>query len=313
MIISKTPLRISYAGGGTDLPAYYQRYGGMVISSTINKYVYVLITKRYDDEIVVGYSKQENVVTIDQIEHNLVRECARLVGLKNGFEIKTLSDIPSTGSGLGSSSAITIGLLNAMHSYMNEQISGPQLAKEACKIEIDILGNPIGKQDQYACAIGGLNIWKFQHDEAVIRDSQDNIKNYGFVLIPTNIAKNSSNILLEQNKNINNNLENYAKLKNLVLKYPEYSLQELMSKDWEIKKKLSSDICTPEIQNKIEFLYDQGADYCKLLGSGGGGHILAYADNYQSFLASMRLAKQKYIEFEFENQGSHIIFNQKDG
>src|SRR5258706_1906118 len=167
MIISQTPLRISLAGGGTDLADYYLNHEGYVVSTAIDKYLYVIIKERFDDLIYVDYSKKEIVSSIDEIQHDLVREAAKLTALEKGFEVMMLADIPSEGSGLGSSSSLTVGLLNAFYQYRGILVTSEQLAKEACKIEIEILKRPIGKQDQYIAAYGGLRSFRFCKDENV--------------------------------------------------------------------------------------------------------------------------------------------------
>jgi D-glycero-alpha-D-manno-heptose-7-phosphate kinase len=156
MIISETPLRISLSGGGTDLPNYYLSHEGAVVSTAIDKYLYVIVKERFDDLIYVDYSQKEIILSVDEIQHDLVREAARKTGLKKGFEVMMLADIPSEGSGLGSSSSLTVGLLNAFYQYQGILVTSEQLAAEACEIEIDILKRPIGKQDQYIAAYGGL-------------------------------------------------------------------------------------------------------------------------------------------------------------
>src|SRR5437588_9735899 len=149
MIITQTPLRISIAGGGTDLPGYYRQKEGYVVSTAIDKFIYVIVKSRFDEKIYVDYARKEIVDTIDEIQHELVREAARMAGMTHGFEVAMMADIPSEGSGLGSSSSLTVGLLNAFYQYKGEQVSSERMAQEACAIEIDILGKPIGRQDQY--------------------------------------------------------------------------------------------------------------------------------------------------------------------
>lgn len=167
MIISQTPLRISLSGGGTDLSNYYKPHEGFVVSTAIDKYIYVIVKERFDDLIYVDYSSKEIVENIHDIKHELVREAALLTGMTNGFEVMMFADIPSEGSGLGSSSSLTVGLLHAFYSYKGELVTAEQLAREACKIEIEILGRPIGKQDQYIAAYGGMRSFKFCKDESV--------------------------------------------------------------------------------------------------------------------------------------------------
>jgi len=168
MIISQTPLRISFAGGGTDLPSFYHHEDGWVISSAIDKYIFVIIKERFDNKIYINYSKKEIVDRVDDIEHDLVREAMRKTGVEKGVEITTLADIPSSGSGLGSSSSVTVGLLNALYAYRGELVTAERLAREACDIEINILGKPIGKQDQYIAAYGGVRFFQFKSNEEVV-------------------------------------------------------------------------------------------------------------------------------------------------
>ena len=167
MIISETPLRISLAGGGTDLPGYYLEHEGSVVSTAIDKYLYVIVKERFDDLIYVDYSKKEIIKSIDEIQHDLVREAARKTGLNRGFEVMMLADIPSEGSGLGSSSSLVVGLLNAFYQYQGVLVTSERLAQEACEIEINILKRPIGKQDQYIAAYGGLKKFVFKKDDSV--------------------------------------------------------------------------------------------------------------------------------------------------
>src|SRR3990167_10225746 len=164
MIITKTSLRLSLLGGNTDFPKYFRKYGGACLTTTIDKFIYCIVKKRFDDLIYINYSVKEKVEKVEDIKHDLVREAMKLVGVKEGVEITFLSDIPSEGSGLGSSSSVVVGLLNALHAYKNYSVTPRQLAEEACHIEVDILGKPIGWQDQYAVAFGGLNLIEFGED-----------------------------------------------------------------------------------------------------------------------------------------------------
>src|SRR3990167_1030383 len=161
MIITKTSLRLSLLGGNTDFPKYFRKYGGACLTTTIDKFIYCIVKKRFDDLIYINYSVKEKVEKVEDIKHDLVREAMKLVGVKEGIEITFLSDIPSEGSGLGSSSAVVIGVLNALHNFMGESVTSRQLAQEACKIEVDILKKPIGYQDQYAIAFGGCNLIEY--------------------------------------------------------------------------------------------------------------------------------------------------------
>src|SRR5258705_7821796 len=167
MIISKTPLRMSFVGGGSDLPVFYRKFGGAVVSTTINRFVYVTVNKKFDDRIRVSYSKTEEARTVDHIKHPLVREAIKMLGISGGVEITSIADIPAKGSGLGSSSSFTVGLLHALHAYACRYASAEQLARESCEIEIDHCGEPIGRQDQFAAAFGGFNFIGFYSDEFV--------------------------------------------------------------------------------------------------------------------------------------------------
>ena len=203
MIITQTPLRISFAGGGTDFPDYYRQDTGRVLSTAIDKYLFVIVKERFDNRIYVNYSQKEIVDRIDDLQHELVREAMRKTGVLDGVEITTLADIPSEGSGLGSSSSITVGLLNALYAYQGEQVPAERLAREACEIEIDILGKPIGVQDQYIAAYGGLRLFTFgsegrvQADRVNMTDIMRRRLSNNLMLFFTNRTRRSSEILEE--------------------------------------------------------------------------------------------------------------------
>src|SRR5437016_1471853 len=204
MIISRTPLRMSFVGGGSDLPAFYRKYGGAVVSTAINQFVYITVNKKFDEQIRVSYSKTEEARTVERIKHPLVRESMKLLGLSGGIEITSIADIPARGSGLGSSSTFTVGLLHALHAYAERHASAEQLAREACEIEIERCGEPIGKQDQYAAAFGGFNFIEFNPDDSVsvepilckretIQRLQENL-----LVFYTGIVRSASAILKKQ-------------------------------------------------------------------------------------------------------------------
>jgi D-glycero-alpha-D-manno-heptose-7-phosphate kinase len=208
MIITQTPLRIGLLGGGTDLPGYYRKHGGRVLNCAIDKYVYVILTQRFDDDIYVNYSKKEIVSHVDDLEHELVREAMRMTGVSNGVEITTLADIPSTGSGLGSSSAVTVGLLHTLYAYQGRQVTAEELAERACTIEIDLCGKPIGKQDQYIAAFGGIRDIHFGPGEEVVADEialsmvERRTLQQQIMLFYTGITRRADPILAEQTANI---------------------------------------------------------------------------------------------------------------
>lgn len=324
MIISKTPLRMSFAGGGSDLKDYYQHDHGAVVSSAIDKYVYITVNKKYTDIIRVGYSKTEHVKKVDDIEHNLVREALKLVGVtKPGIDIVYMSDMlpDHQGSGLGASSSILVGTLNALHAFKGEHVSAETLAQEACKIEIDILGHPIGKQDQYASAYGGLNYIQFNSDESVIVDPlifKRNIKeelNNNMILFYTGLNTRSDTILNEQKKNTKNNLHILDKMVELTADLAgalqSNDLTEfgsILHKGWIYKQKLASNITNPAIDKYYDKGKKAGALGGKILGSGGGGFLLFYCEEKNQNKVRKALSDLRETPFKFESQGSKIIY-----
>lgn len=324
MIISKTPLRMSFAGGGSDLRDYYQHDHGAVVSSAIDKYVYITVNKKYTDIIRVGYSITEHVKKVKDIKHNLVREALKIVGItKPGIDIVYMSDmLPAhQGSGLGASSSILVGTLNALHAYKGEHVSAETLAQEACKIEIDILGHPIGKQDQYASAYGGLNYIQFNSDESVLVDPlifKKSIKeelNNNMLLFYTGLNSRSDTILTEQKKKTKNNLQILDKMVDLTndlkgaLQGNDLSeFGNMLHKGWIYKRKLSSKISNSTIDKYYEKGKKAGALGGKILGSGGGGFLLFYCEEKNKKKVKKALSKLKETPFKFESQGSKIIY-----
>ncbi|MDZ7318615.1 MAG: GHMP kinase [candidate division KSB1 bacterium] len=322
MIISQTPLRISFAGGGTDLPSFYHQEEGWVISSAIDKYVFVIIKERFDDKIYINYSKKEIVDAVDEIEHDLVREAMRKTGVDHGVEITTLADIPSSGSGLGSSSSITVGLLNAFYAYRGELVTAEQLAREACEIEIDILGKPIGKQDQYIAAYGGFRFFRFLPNEEVIveRIPLENSRKRRFgsnlLLFFTGTTRSSNRILAEQNHKLNQNLDVLRAMKQQAaqirasIEANQFDrIGEIMAASWDNKKKLASQISNAEIDRMYQRAIEAGALGGKISGAGGGGFLLLYCPRENQ--NRVREALKDYREFPFflERHGTKIIFN----
>ncbi|MCB0161571.1 MAG: GHMP kinase, partial [Caldilineaceae bacterium] len=255
MIVTQTPLRISFAGGGTDFRDFYMQEEGWVVSSAIDKYIHVIIKERFDDKIRVGYTKTELVDDIDQIEHELVRECLRITGITKRVEISTMGDIPSSGSGLGSSSTVTVGLLNAMFTYLGETKDAATLARLACQVEIDILGKPIGVQDQYIAAFGGQRFIHFCRDGAVrveslgLDDEQTRRLNRNLMLFFTGVTRKAEDILGEQTNNIRSTTDSLRALKALALHvrdalragaFDEFG--RLLDDGWQLKKQLASRI-----------------------------------------------------------------------
>ena len=324
MIISQTPLRISICGGGTDLKEYYELKEGVVVSTTINKYVYVIVKKRFDALIYIIYDEKEVVEGVNEIRHSLVREAARKAGLINGFEVVILSDVLSKGSGLGSSSSLTVGLLNAFYQYIGTQASPAQLAREACEIEIDINKEPIGKQDQYIAAYGGLSSIVFKKDGSVIvkpvtisiEQTKTLVSN--LFLFYTNIERQSSSVLSEQASRVREKISYHDAIQALAYKALE-SLESgninnigyLLAENWSLKKQLASGISNNVIDEMYRRAITAGASGGKVSGAGGGGFLLLFCQrDYQDKLT---LAMQNYREmvFDYEPDGSRIILDSR--
>ncbi len=323
MIISRTPLRISFFGGGTDLADFYEKEGGAVLSTAIDKYIFATVNKKFDEHIRVSYSKTEIVETVDQIKHDLVREAMRLAGVVHGIEITTIADIPSQGTGLGSSSTFTVGLLNALHAYKGEHVSAETLAQEACKIEIDIVGEPIGKQDQYIAAYGGLQFIQFNKDGSVFvdpivcsRELKDALQ-ANLMLFYTGLTRRSKTILAEQKKNSSSHRYDELKaIKELALigkkaLEKDQSIDEfgrLLDENWRLKKSLAEGVSNTEIDEIYAKAKKAGALGGKIAGAGGGGFLLLYVPKDRQAHVRSALHPLKQTEFNFEPQGSKIIY-----
>ena len=323
MIISRTPMRISFAGGGSDLAVYYRKGYGSVVSTAINKYIYITVNKKFDDLIRVSYSKAEMVKSVDEVEHNIIREALKMVGIEQGVEVVYMGDIPlgSAGIGLGSSSSLAVGVLNALYAYKGQHVSAEHLAQKACEIEIDILGDPIGKQDQYAAAYGGFNYIQFNNDESVFvspiickKEKKERL-NKKLLLFYTGIERISSHILEEQWGNIDNNnkfLDKMVKLsgtfRESIINNGSNSIGSLLHQGWEYKKRLASKITTTSIDKYYKKARDAGAIGGKILGAGGGGFLLFYSDLKCQDKIRNALSELKEIPFHFEPQGSKVIY-----
>ncbi len=320
MIISRTSLRLSFLGGNTDFREYYEKHGGLVLTSTIDKYIYCIVKKRFDDLIIINYTIKETVERVDDIKHELVREALRLVGIKKGIEISFLADIPSSGTGLGSSSAVTVGVLNALHTYLGENVSSRQLAEEAVKIEVDILKKPIGIQDQWAVALGGLRTIQFNQSGKV--ESQkvkisELIKedfNNSLMLFYTGISRKSGDIL--SSLNIKDNIELLHQNKEFAVSGAKAltdgklkNVAKLLDDYWTKKKQLSNKISNGEIDKMYKDAKDAGAGGGKILGAGGGGFLLVMFYANKRVKIREKLRDYQEMPFRFEGGGSKIIFN----
>lgn len=323
MIITRTPFRVSFVGGGTDLPDFYRVETGAVVSTAINKYMYVIVNQRFTDAIRVSYySKTEIVDSVDEIQHSIVREALKLVGITKGIEIASIADVHA-GAGLGSSSSFTVGLLNALYAYKGILKSTEELAREACHIEIDILGEPIGKQDQYIAAYGGVRYIQFNPDETVFTEpitwsketKEELVQN--LLLLYTGDAREASSILKEQKENTKQSgkMQSLKKLRDMAFELKGLLnnnassdiLREVLHKGWMLKKQLASSISNNKIDEYYEKALGAGALGGKILGAGGGGFLLLYCPKEKQ-LQVKEVLNLRQLEFSFELEGSKIIY-----
>jgi D-glycero-alpha-D-manno-heptose-7-phosphate kinase len=322
MIICKTPLRISFVGGGSDIDYFYKKFEGKVISATLNKYIYVIVKERFDDKIIAYHAFREVVNSVDDIKHEIIREALRKTGIKKGIEIITPTDIPTEGSGLGSSSTVTVGLLNAFYAFKGEYVTKEQLAEEACEIEIEILNHPIGKQDQYAAAYGGLNQITFKKNGIVninrLDFSSEQLRKLGsnILLFYTNINRDTNNILLEQKNNSNAKFDELRKVVSLVAPLKESLLMGdydrlgiTLSKNWQLKKLLASQISNSTIDKMYQTAINAGALGGKISGAGGGGFLMLYVQRHKQDDVRKALENYQELPFMLDPYGSRIIFN----
>lgn len=324
MIISKTPLRMSFVGGGSDLPVFYRKYGGAVISTAINKFVYVTVNQKFDDRIRLSYSKTEDAKSAEKIKHPLVREALQMLGIRGGVEITSIADIPAKGTGLGSSSSFTVGLLNALHAFANRYASAEKLAQESCTIEIERCGEPIGKQDQYAAAFGGFNLIQFNPDDSVsvepiickretIQKLQENT-----IVFYTGITRSASALLKTQGAAMANDKAKQKAMKRMVelthalktelQKNNLAAFGEIIHENWELKRSLTAGVSNPTIDDWYTRARKAGAVGGKLLGAGSGGFLMFYAPREHHELLAHTLPELRRVDFRFEPQGSKIIF-----
>src|SRR3989344_2268341 len=323
MIITQTPFRISFVGGGTDFPDFFRKHGGAVLSSAIDKYVYVIVQKRhFDDLIYVNYSKKEIADHVDKVEHELVREAMKKAGVLKGVEITTVADIPIAGTGLGSSSSVTVGLLNALYLFRGIQKSTEELARQACEIEIERCKKPIGIQDQYIAAYGGLKRLNFNRDGSVevksldIPESKFRDLSNNLMLFYTQKTRKSETILGEQKNNIPQKHEELLSLKSLVNKLEGNLLNspksddfgKILHENWLLKKKLADNITSPEIDEMYEKALRAGALGGKIAGAGGGGFLLVYCLPERQPAVRQALADYRELHFNLARDGSKSIF-----
>ncbi len=314
MILVKTPLRVSFVGGGTDFEKFYRLHGGRVISTTVDKYIYIAINKKFDDGVRVSYSQTENVNHTNEVQHTRVRAVLQKVGIERGVEIVTVADLPSKGIGLASSATLTVGLLNGLGKFTKEE-----LANEACKIEIDTLGEPMGKQDQYAAAYGGLNLIEFNKDGSIKVEPIDisekikeKFENH-LLFFYTNKTRSASPILQYEKDNMDLNTETLIKMSDIVPKFYEALTSgdfkytgELLHESWKLKKNLSSDITDPEIDKMYKLGRDNGAWGGKIVGAGGGGFLMFIAPPHKHNVIRKAISWRE-VNMKFTNEGSKVI------
>lgn len=321
MIIVQTPLRVSFFGGGTDFPAYYLAEGGCVLTSSIDKYIFLMIKQRFDDFIRVGYTKTEIVETVDQVQHELIREAMRRTGIRCGVEITTMGDIPA-GTGLGSSSAVTVGALHAMYAYSSEMVVAERLAQEACQIEIDTLGKPIGKQDQYISAYGGLRFLEFcpngevvstrvELDPAIERRFSESL-----LLFYTGVTREAASILEEQKHKVAANAADLREIKRMAYqaradlcdgKLNDFGA--LLDESWTVKKRLASQISNGKIEEIYQRAKKAGALGGKIAGAGGGGFLLLFCPPEKRESVRGALGDLRELPFQLTRDGTKVIFN----
>jgi D-glycero-alpha-D-manno-heptose-7-phosphate kinase len=322
VIVTQTPLRVGLVGGGTDLPAYYREHGGRVLNAAIDKYVYVIVKQRFDDDIYVNYSKKEVVSRVEDIEHELVREAMHMTGVRGGVEITTLADIPSAGSGLGSSSSVTVGLLHGLFAYQGHQASAEELAERACAIEIDRCRKPIGKQDQYVAAFGGICDIHFGPGDRVFVDKirmsaqlRRRVQSE-LLLFFTGITRSADAILSEQSANISGRLQQLGQLRDLAAEAARglrvgdvNALGFALTKSWQAKRMLASGVSNAQIDEAVEAALSAGATGAKVTGAGGGGFLLVVCPLEAQREVRDRLAHMRELPIRVEPLGSRVIFN----
>ena len=323
VIITRTPLRISFAGGGSDFPAVYRRAFGAVVATAINKYMYLTVNRKFDGKIRASYSITEMVDRVDDLKHELIRESLRMTGITGGIEITSISDIPSRGTGLGSSSTYTVGLLHALHAFAGRHVGATRLAEEACAIELDRLGKPIGKQDQYIAAFGGLAFIRFEPDGVLVepllpgeefrRDLEDHL-----MLLYTGMTRRADSILAEQQRNFEDgdaSFDDAVRLRDLAVDLRTAILDrrldavgEILDAGWTIKRRLAGGITSPHIDECYARARAAGAAGGKLVGAGGGGFLLLFAAPRDHARIAERLAELRPVPIRLEPFGSRIIY-----
>ena len=325
MIVSKTPLRMSFVGGGSDLPAFYREEMGAVVSTTIDKYMYIAVNRKFDGSIRVSYSRTEEVATPAEVQHPLVREALDLAGIHGGIEIASMADIPSHGSGLGSSSTYTVGLLHALHAHAHRHASRETLASQACEIEIQRCREPIGKQDQYAAAFGGMNLIRFHPDESVSVDP---------LIVPPQVlaafaerilvfytgrGRSASEVLARQSAGMSAPARRLLVRRMVALAFDFKrelesgalaQLGPILHENWRLKSQLALGITDPQIDAWYATAMAAGASGGKLLGAGAGGFLMFFAEPEHHGRIKRGLDELRAVDFGLDRSGSQIVFYQ---
>jgi D-glycero-alpha-D-manno-heptose-7-phosphate kinase len=324
MIVSKTPFRISFFGGGSDLPSYYNQEPGMVVSATINKYLYISLNKKFDDSIRVSYSITENVNSIDDLKHDIVKHTLEYFDITKGIELASISDLPSNGTGMGASSAFAVGLIKALEAFKftSDYLHKCSLAELACQIEIDLCKKPIGKQDQYACAFGGFNSHLFEQKGVSTKNISldEDIVNYlenNLILLHTSKGRSANDILANQNKKMLESDKSFQNMQKMVELAKQFEIDlsrkdlkyfgEMLDYSWQLKKEVSDDISNFEIDEMYQDAKNCGATGGKLLGAGGGGFMMLFADPLAQKKIREKFYNNKPFNFKFDFDGSKVF------
>lgn len=329
MIISRAPVRITLGGGGTDLRSYYSKHGGFLIAAAIDRYIFISANKRFYDSIRLSYSKTEIIDDVSQIKHSIFREAMKVLGIDGGIEIVSIADVPAN-CGLGTSSSFTVSLLNALHTYKRDFVTQKQLAEEACKIEIDILREPIGKQDQYIAAFGGVTCLTFEKngevtvEPLVIPDEALDQLEHNILLFHTGIERSASDILQDQDTRSKQDdqsiIDNLHAIKEIGLQTRKQlengnvdGFGELLHEHWEMKKKRSNKMSDPFIDECYDNARKNGALGGKIIGAGGGGFFMFYCRGSDAPKLAMAMKKMglKPMKFQFDFEGAKILINMK--
>lgn len=324
MIVSKTPFRISFFGGGSDLPSFYNQSPGMVVSATIDKYIYISLNKKFDNSIRLSYSITENVDEVDDLKHDIVKHTLKYFDIHNGIEIASISDLPSNGTGMGASSAFAVGLIKAVEAYKfsNDYLHKASLAELACQIEIDFCKKPIGKQDQYASAYGSFNSHVFETKGVSTENIPIDIDTLNFlqdnlILLHTCKGRSADNILKNQSKRMSDNEKSFENVqvmvqlakqfKNDLLKKDFKHFGEMLDFSWQLKKEVSEEITDSEIDAMYYEAKQCGALGGKLLGAGGGGFMLLFANKNAQKNIRNKFYNHKPFNFKFDMNGSTVF------